>query len=708
IAPQSRTRFMYNFYHFLPTIQLNGEVIESRAHIPEMSGPVQLVIAQIGNGLNFNLKFTPGLFEDRSFLDRFMLVAKQIMAGCETHQELTLLLPDEKQRSLVEWNQSEQALPPYRTVVEWIEAQVSKTPQAIAVKQGLVSLTYADLNNQANQLAHHLIKIGAKVNSRIGICLDRSIEMMVAVLAVLKAGAAYVPMDTQYPEARLQHILEDAEVPVLITQRCVASRFNEYNGHQIIMDGPEKPWCSELISNLSLQADSNDMIYVIYTSGSTGLPKGAAVKHSGEINLLNWYCKDFALGNSDKTLIISAFGFDLTQKNLFAVLTQGGTVVLPECQEYDPDAIIKTIQQEQITLINCAPSAFYPLVESHAHFAALTSLRYLFLGGEPIRIDALKAWLADANCRCQLVNSYGPTECTDVVSYYRVDPRIEENLPIGFPIHNTQLYVLDEALRPVPPGLIGEVCVTGAGVGLGYLKRDELNAEKFVSNPFGGGRLYRTGDLGRYRADGAIEYIGRKDFQVKIRGLRIELGEIEYALKQVQGVRDSLVLVNDQRLIAYVLSDAYYSEADWRPVLAKHVPDYMVPNVLITVKAWPLTPNGKIDRKALPQPDAATQREYVAPRDNIEQRLADIWADVIGVAKVGIFDNFFEIGGNSLIAARAIAKLRQEFEIEIPLRALFEMHTIADIAAYISASQWAMQSINQPASSDENRDEGFI
>jgi len=708
IAPQSRTRFMYNFYHFLPSIHLEGRLIESRAHIPEMSGPVQLVIAQVGAGLNFNLKYTPGLFEDREFLQRFLWVANQIMAGCETHRQLALLLPEEKQTSLIEWNRSEHELVNYSTVVEWFEARVTAAPDAVAIKQGEYQLSYAQLNANANQLAHHLIQQGVKPNMRIGLCLDRSAQMMTAVLGVLKAGAAYVPMDTQYPEARLQHMLEDAEVPLLITQRCAVARFSDYNGKILVVDAETLPWQQQSTLNPPLRACADDMIYVIYTSGSTGLPKGAAVRHSGEINLLNWYCGDFGISHQDKTLIISAFGFDLTQKNLFAVLMQGGTLVLPDCQEYDPDAILRTIQREQISLINCAPSAFYPLVENPAHYPALRSLKWLFLGGEPIRVEALRPWLKHPGSQCKLINSYGPTECTDVVSFYSVDPNLEELLPIGFPIHNTQLYIVDDALRPLPPGLIGEVCVAGAGVGLGYLKRDELNAEKFVSNPFGAGKLYRTGDLGRHRSDGAIEYLGRKDFQIKIRGLRIELGEIEHALKQVERVRDALVLVKEDRLIAYVLSDTQYAESDWRPVLARHVPDYMIPNQLIAVPVWPLTPNGKIDRKALPEPDAVVQREYVAPRDATEQRLADIWADVIGTAKVGIFDNFFEIGGNSLIAARAVAKLRQEFEIEIPLRALFEMHTIADIAAYINATQWAMQSAAQPVTSDENRDEGFI
>lgn len=708
ITPQSRTRFMYNFYHFLPSIKLGSEEIPSRAHIPEMLGPVQLVIAQTGNSLNLNLKYTPGLFEDREFLERFISVSKQIISGCKQHQQLDLLLPAEKQTTLIEWNKSKKPPANYSTVVEWIEAQVIKSPQAIAVKQGSLTVSYEKLNARANQLAHFLIKQGAKPNSRIGICLDRSIDMMVAVLGTLKSGAAYVPMDTQYPEGRLKHMLEDADVPVLITQKCALNRFEDYPGEIINIDSENSEWIHQSTENPPLQAKPDNMIYVIYTSGSTGLPKGATVKHRGEINLLNWYTADFGLNGSDKTLIISAFGFDLTQKNLFAVLTQGGTVVLPACQDYNPEVILKTIQQDKITLVNCAPSAFYPLTENAQNFSALSSLRYLFLGGEPIRIEALKPWLTHSTTQCQLINSYGPTECTDVVSFYRVNPLIDEVLPIGFPVHNTQLYILDEALRPLPKGLIGEVCVAGAGVGLGYLKHDELNAEKFIANPFATGRLYRTGDLGRFRADGAIEYIGRKDFQVKIRGLRIELGEIEYALKLIENVRDALVLVQEERLIAYVLSEQSYSETEWRPILAKNVPDYMIPNVLVTVKSWPLTPNGKIDRKALPAPETVMQRKFVAPRDNTEQRLAEIWADVIGLTRVGIYDNFFEIGGNSLVAARAVAKLRQEFEIDIPLRTLFEMHTIADIAAYINATQWAMQSANQAVASEENRDEGFI
>ncbi|MDX1695389.1 MAG: amino acid adenylation domain-containing protein, partial [Ketobacteraceae bacterium] len=687
LTGQGRLAFMFNYYNFMREVP----VAESREMIgigsPRPENVVQLVVRDVDR-LHLSLMYETCLFEDMSFNQRLKTMALAVARGeAHTMGDLTLLSQLE-QEQLDAWNKTARELPGHETVVHWFEHQVTQTPEHTALAFGDLQLTYRELDERANQLANYLISRGVKPRDRVAISLGRSLEMVVSVWAVLKAGGTYIPVDVNYPKERLAFLLEDSDAACLITESCMQDRLPQTAATRILVDeessqiaacGSEKP---------AVSLSAGDLIYIIYTSGSTGKPKGAAVRHSGEMNLLSWYVSDLGLGESDRALMISAFGFDLTQKNLFAMLVCGGTLVVPAMDQYDDAVVLDTIKSRQITLVNCAPSAFYPLVDQFddERAAALASLRYLVLGGEPIRLSALYPWLSHPSTQCQLVNSYGPTECTDVVSFHVLDQikPDQAQIPIGRPINNTQLYVVDDALKRLPVGLVGELCIAGRGVGAGYIGRDDLTAEVFIDNPFGVGKLYKTGDLARYLEDGAIEYIGRKDFQVKLRGLRIELGEIEHALRQLEGVSDGLAMVVNDQLVAYVVADDRFDHAAWRQRLADYLPEYMVPAHLVTLDEWPLTPNGKIDRKALPAPDQGSRRvEFVAPRNDIERTIAQIWSQVLKVEEVGVYDNFFDLGGHSLLATQVASRARKAFNANIQLRDLLGEPTIASIAQQV-------------------------
>lgn len=718
LLPQGRLNFMFNYYNFIASVTLWGTPVETFTYPQVQDGPIQFVVHDQDGWLDLVLIYLSSQFDDLRFGERMAHVSKQIMNGVTALDKLSVLLPDELATLQAQEQGPTVRFDPDVTVIDKIAMQVQRTPDAIAVKHGLQTLTYAQLDLRSNQLARYLSGQGVARGQRVGICLDRGLDLFVAVLGVMKAGAAYVPMDSHYPAERLSYILEDSQAPFLITQDCVHARLQDEGIHPgsrqiLLVDGQRDLWSAVSDASLETRPGLDDLIYVIYTSGSTGLPKGAAVYHRGEINLLHWYAEALALSAADRFLLVSAIGFDLTQKNLFAPLTVGGRVVIPVMEQYDVDVVADTLHQEGITVVNCAPSAFYPVAEKTSHIGyPFPQLRFAVLGGEPIRYNGLRDWLAHARCQCRLVNSYGPTECSDVVAAFTLANDLAppwEVIPLGRPVANTQLQVLSERGAVLPAGLVGELFIAGEGVGAGYLNRDELNAQSFVLRPGIDSRWYRTGDLVRRWPTGELEYIGRRDFQIKLRGLRIELGEIENALRKQAGIIDSLTLVVDDRLVSYVVADQQFDERQCRQALRAHLPDYMIPAVLVPLAAWPLTPNGKVDRKALPAPDSHAKAEFIAPRNDTEERIAAIWRDVLGVEKIGVHDDFFDLGGHSLLAARAVSKFRAEFQVEIPLRALFEMHTVADIAAYLDTLMWAANSAEGGASaSDESRDEGFL
>ncbi len=509
-----------------------------------------------------------------------------------------------------------------------------------------------------------------------------------ALFATLKAGAAYVPLDPSYPPQRLRAMLEDVAPRVIVTQSALRGKLDDYRGDLVLTDESRADIEKRDGADFDVPGlTSAHPAYLIFTSGSMGRPKAAVVYHSGLMNLAHWYVDSLGLSAADKLLVATSCSFDLTQKNLLAGLLSGGSVHLAP-EPYDPRTLLEIIAQRRITAINLTPSAFTPITGADEG-ASLGSLRFVVLGGEPISSPHI-AELWRRYPRLRVMNSYGPTECADVAAFHVLsaeDVAPSATIPLGRAIPSVALYILDQRGRLTPIGVPGELCIAGVGVGAGYVNRSDLTAERFVPNPFGeaGTRLYRTGDVARYRADGTIDYLGRVDHQVKIRGFRIELGEIEATLARVAQVREAIVVAREdeasgKRLVAYLTKaeGAAPDVAALRAALQRELPDYMVPSAIVVLDAIPLTPNGKIDRKALPAPDSGAQlaHRYVAPRNATEETLCRIWAEALGVERVGIDDNFFELGGHSLLAVTLIERLRRE-GLASDVRSLFAHPTPA-------------------------------
>jgi amino acid adenylation domain-containing protein len=586
-----------------------------------------------------------------------------------------------------------------QSVHELFAAQARRTPDRIALVQGAKQLTYGELNERANRLARYLLRNGVEAESRVCICLEPGFEMVVAVLAVLKAGAAYVPLDPAYPDSRLAFMLDDCGARVLLTEnRLLNGRLPHDSVRTICLDAQQEEIMREAPDDPDVKICGDNLIYAIYTSGSTGRPKGAGVMHRGFVNLVNWFVSEFELTERERVLIISSFSFDLTQKNIFAPLAIGAQLHFPTSTLYDPAEIVKTISEAEITLVTCTPSAFYPLVETDR--SKLSTLKHVFLGGEPINVSRLREWAAHGNA--EIVNTYGPTETTDVCSAFRLND-FERTIapPIGKPNDNAELLILDDHLNLVPQGAAGELCVGGAGVGRGYLNNPPATAERFVPHPYSstpGARLYRSGDLVRHLPGGNIDFLGRLDHQVKVAGYRIELGEVEAAMVQHQAVRECVVVVRadahgDARLVAYIVPDEGAVLPDtpaWRRYLADSLPSHMIPSLFVELDKLPLTPGGKVDRRSLPAPDtmgkgAGAGPDYVAPRTAVEEVLAGIWREVLAVERVGVRDNFLDLGGHSMLAMRCVSAIRQVFRIELPLRVLFESANLAELAQALTA-----------------------
>jgi len=611
---------------------------------------------------------------------------------------IDVLPAGERARVVVEWNRTDVAVPADACVHELFEARAARTPGATAVVFGDGQLTYGELNARANRLAHHLRSLGVGPDVRVGICVERSPEMMVGLLAILKAGGAYVPLDPGYPPERLAYMLADGAPAAVLTQSHLRGRIGDTAVPVLELDAAAPAWQDEAATNPARGAlTAEHLVYVIYTSGSTGRPKATAVTHRGVVNLLHWYGAEFGFGDDDHVLVVSSFSFDLTQKNLVGPFARGGQVHLA-AEPFDPAGIVRQIERGGITRMNLTPSAFYAVVEADER-EVLRNVRTVFLGGEPISVARMRRLEGYPGLR--IVNSYGPTECSDVSVFHTIDSDwtpYAESVPTGRPIWNTRTYILDAAGDPAPVGVAGELTIGGRGVGRGYLGRPELTAERFVADPFGGepgARMYRTGDLARWRSDGVIEFLGRIDHQVKVRGYRVELGEIEARLAEHPGVREAAVMARetaagDRRLVAYWVGDEVALE-EFRAHLAEQLPEFMVPAAFVRLDAMPLTPNGKLDRKALPAPadEAYARRGGEAPVGETETALAAIWSEVLGIERVGRHDNFFELGGHSLLAVQVISRVRQALDVELAMDRVFTRPVLADLAQEIVDAQLA-------------------
>ena len=656
-----------------------------------------------GEDVNIYFNYNLEAFEEAE-IERFktgfeFLLGEVLRQSLVPIRELQLMPEAERQQVLVEFNDTAVDYPRDKTIADGFEEQVEQTPYQIAIVFEEQQLTYQALNQKANQLAHHLLGLGVKPNMLVALCLERSLEMVIGILGILKAGGAYLPLDPTYPAAHLAFMLENAEVPVLLTQSGLVDKLRALKVPLICLDTEVEKFSPLNRDNPNRNSQAIQLIYAIYTSGSSGRPKGAGIYQRSFLNLLNWFIKTFKLTARDRVLLITSFSFDLTQKNIFAPLLVGGTLHLWPSIPYDPKLIIQAIADKQITWINTTPGAFYPLIDSvHPdNYRLLSSLRWLLLGGEPISMPRLLPWLNSTACQAKLVNTYGPTECTDICAAYLVEEPeqwLEKSVPIGKPIPNVKLLVLDHNQKLLPLGIAGELYIAGEGVGIGYLNNAELTQERFILwNEDSKVRCYKTGDLVRWLPDGNLESLGRLDNQVKIRGFRIEPGEIEVVLNQHPKVLQSVVIVweihpGDERLAAYYVPNLAQvpTPSKLHHFLREQLPHYMVPSFLVRLENLPLTPNGKIDRYHLPTPDPFQrdiEEKLVAPQTQTETRLVDIWAQVLEHENIGIHDNFFELGGHSLLAVNLMTRIEHAFGIHLPLATLFKQPTIKHLARFL-------------------------
>lgn len=611
---------------------------------------------------------------------------------------LPFLTQAERHQILVEWNDTKVEFPQGQCVQDWFEAQVERTPEAVAVVFENQSLTYHDLNQKSNQLAHHLQTLGVGPDSLVGICVERSLEMVIGLYSILKAGGAYVPLDPTYPPERLAFMLEDAGVKVLLTQEKLLPTLREYasirTGTSLIcMDCDWPQIATHPVWNPARQATPANLAYLIYTSGSTGKPKGALNTHAGIFNRMVDMQRIYPITSADSILQKTPFSFDVSVWEFLLPLMFGARLVVARPEGHkDPQYLIETIQREKISIIHFVPSMLYAFLETPGA-SDCRSLKWVLSGGEVMPIDLMKRFFALMPAPVELHNMYGPAETAVDISYWpcRPDAPLSSGVPIGCPVANTQLYILDGNLQLLPVGVPGELHVSGVQVGRGYLNRPELTAEKFIPNPFGNGQLYKTGDLAHYLPDGNIEFLGRIDNQVKLRGFRIELGEIEFMLGQHPDVRKVVVVARpgpgrENRLVAYLIlgNSARKDEVipALRDSLKRNLPDYMLPSAFVTLEKFPLNPSGKIDRRALPEPDTtalANTVVFVPPQSSTEQVLADIWAELLDLPRVGRYDNFFELGGDSILSLQFINRARAK-GLQITPHQVFEAQTIEALA----------------------------
>jgi amino acid adenylation domain-containing protein len=615
---------------------------------------------------------------------------------------VNLLTDAERERILVDFNNGHCSQLDDLGLLEMFEAQVSNAPDRPAVFFEKQFLTFAQLNSQANQLAHYLESLGVKPGTLVGICTERSLEMVVGLVGILKAGAAYVPMDPFYPKERLALVLSDTRMRVLLSQHRVATQLPEHETTVLCLDSQRTSISQMSDGNPIIKLSSDHPAYVIYTSASTGRPKGVEITHGALVNFVKTASGSFALSPEDRVLQFASISFDAAVEEIFPCLIRGATLVLRTDSMLDSVSLfLQKCRDWQITVLDLPTAYWHQLIETvySQELSLPETVRLVIIGGERAIPERVREWQASAERRIRLVNTYGPTEATvtctiaELTEFERVTACSDE-IPIGRPISNVQTYVLDKHLNPTPIGVCGELHIGGAGLARGYINRPEVTAEKFLPNPFSdepGARLYRTGDLARYLADGNLEFVGRIDNQVKIRGFRIEPGEIESMLLQHSSVRDAVVLARevgpgDKRLVAYVITKDAPDVGVLRNFLREKLPDYMVPSVWVLMDSLPLTPTGKVDRKALPAPDMSRlelQSVFVAPRSLLEEKVAAIWAEVLKLKKIGIDDNFFDLGGHSLLGVQVGARLQQALQVDITLRDLFENPTVASLATRI-------------------------
>ncbi len=665
---------------------------------------LSLIVNEAPDHFSFNFEFNTDLFEEdtiRRMQQHFVTLLEGIVADPEQKVCALPIIPAEEERKItVEWNQTAAEFDADLCAHEKFQQMVQAHAQTTAVSFNGQSWTYAQLNERVNQLARHLREKGVAPDHIVGICMERSFEMVAGIMAVLKAGGAFLPLDPAYPAERLSYMAQDSGTRIILTQQNLTDALPFEKEKLLAVDSLWSEIAGLDSDDLPSVTTPDNLGYVIYTSGSTGKPKGTMLPHRGMVNLANEQRKAFNISAQSRILQFSSLSFDASVWETVMALLNGAALVLVNREILaSGEELVNKMAQEKVTTVTLPPSvlAVFPKTE-------LPHLQTIITAGEKCTTELVKNWAPGR----KFFNAYGPTETTVCASMYLTDPEEEQAPPIGRPIGNFQLYILDRHWRPVPIGVPGELCVGGVGLARGYLNRPDLTAEKFIPNPFSdrGERLYRTGDLVRYKPDGNIEFLGRIDYQVKVRGFRIELGEIEANLNEYPGVRDVAVLAREdqpgqKQLVAYLVADEENkpSPAELRDHLKERLPDYMIPAAYVFLDAMPLTPNGKVDRRRLPAPDmeaAVLRREYVAPRNETEEKLTAIVAQLLNLEKVGVYDNFFELGGHSLLATQFISRVKEEFEVELPLITLFEKPTIEQMALAVQEAKLVSKAPAKP------------
>ena len=656
---------------------------------------------EVGDELVVECDYNTDLFAANT-IDRFLGHFQTLLTGLITNPEqslwqLPLLTSAQKQQLLVEWNHTQMDYPQNQCIHDLFEAQAQKIPDAVAVEFAGQKLTYQELNCRANQLACYLQNLGVKPDVLVGICVEHSLEMLVVILGVLKAGGAYLPLDPAYPQERLAHMLSDSQVSVLLTTAKLQTNLPANSTNIVCLDTDWAKISRNSDANLHSGVQPDNLAYVIYTSGSTGKSKGVMIAHRGVVNHSYAIAKNYQLTSSDRILQFARFSFDVAAEEIFPTWLTGATLVLRPTEIPTISDFAQFVNQEKLTVLNLPVSYWQEWVNQMPQVSWSENVRLLIVGSDKVQLEQFLAWQNHAGKNVAWRNAYGPTEATITTTIYSSElssePANTNFLPIGRPIVNTQIYILDRRLQPVPIGVKGELHIGGAGLARGYLNQPELTAQKFISHPFNdlqNAKIYKTGDLARYQPDGTIEFIGRIDHQVKIRGFRIELGEIEAVLTQYPQVQESVVVASldqdgNQRLIAYIVcgqEQAHNSEL--RRFLKEKLPEYMVPSVFVTLESLPLLPNGKLNRHTLPIPEASSEEqvEVIAPRSDIEKTLAQIWAEILGCKQVSIHDNFFELGGDSILCLQMVAKANQ-LGLRFTPKQLFQHQTIAELAAVV-------------------------
>jgi len=650
------------------------------------------------NGLAGRLEYNADLFDAATMqrmLGHFQALLESIVSNpFQSVSALPILTPAERRQLLVDWNDTQKEYPAEKCFHQLFEAQVERAPEAVAVVFAEQQLTYRELNRRANQLAHHLGSLGVGPETMAGVCLERAPEMLIALLGVLKAGGAYVPLDPAYPVERIAYVLEDAQVPVLLTQRSTMENLNFSGGNlQIIfLDYESGIFSSANDSNPTVNVAAENLAYTIYTSGSTGKPKGVTISHGALVNFLFAMQEAPGLTAQEILLAVTTLSFDIAGLELYLPLIAGARLVLASREmAADGKLLIAALADSGATMMQATPATWRMMIENG--WPGAQALKIL-CGGEAMPRELANQLLERG---AELWNMYGPTETTIWSTLDKIESR-DGVLSIGRPVANTQIYLLDRHGQTVPIGVHGALHIGGDGLARGYFQRPELTAEKFIPNAYSrkpGARIYNTGDLARYLPGGKIECLGRADHQVKIRGFRIELGEIEAVCSQHSEIAQVVVVAREdmpgnKRLVAYAVARGQQPPAssELRQFIMKKLPDYMMPAIFVFLDALPLTPNGKVDRRALPAPDL-NQRElpnaFVAPHSAVEKILAGIWHQVLGVEKIGVHDNFFELGGHSLLATQVNSRLRKILGLDLPLRALFEAPTVATFAQTMTA-----------------------